>query len=711
MRMGQSAGEGVTGGTAFPNSTSPARVTDTAEEGFFTVDHDLRIVYVEATPNGRLWTAPPRNGSAGTPSWAGMNLWEVFSGTLRPSLFAAYKHLLKGNSNAAWDANLGDLCYVFRTFAVADGFATYYRAFRKEALPAHDDRADTVVGPVVENQADSNAFFFHSADIMCVFDENGTFERLNPAAERLFGKDSGPVRRTFFSYIHPDDRENAQRLLFPPRALSAQKESESFALLCRCENLDGEYRWLQWSIALPNPRQKRFFATARDVTQIKNREEEITRQAQHDPLTGLPNRILLNERLRFCLAAAGRRRHSVAVLFLDLDRFKKINDTFGHTAGDRLLSNIAERMRSCLRDEDMVARLHGDEFVVILPQVRDARDAIRVAEKLLSRFVQPFDLNGNQLMLTVSIGISLFPQDGQTPDDLITRADDAMYRAKGSGRGCYSLYDPTIAKPAPSPVNSVEQFTLEARLSQAIQKEELLLHYQPQFDIKRGRVIGVEALMRWHPSEHERISPATVIPLAEETNLIVPLGTWAVHEACRQAVDWYRNGYPVQMSVNLSAAQLTDLQFPDKLNDYLNHVGLPPGLMDLELTERTLVQHDEKIIEVLKRLRDLGIHLSVDDFGTKYSWLPYLRNFPIDGVKVDRTFVMSVAENRADEALVRAIINLSHTLGLKVIAEGVETPAQRDTLLKMGCDVMQGHLFSAALPPSEVAPMLRQGRH
>ena len=684
-------------------------MTEFVEEGFFTVDHDLNLLFAESTMHGKLLpfvSSPLPPAPANTVIPNGLSLWEVFTGPLRPPLFAVYKRLLKGENNAEWEISADGVRYLLRTFSTKDGYATYYQAIREQdALPSVSE-AHPHPKLSLPREVESDAFFQHSSDIMCIMGESGDFERVNPTAMQLFGLNHS-ILPSLFDVIHPEERDNAKRLLFPPAAMLANREQGSIGLLCRCLSAAGEYRWLQWSIdAATIGGKRRFYAVARDITVFKRREEEMSRQVQHDPLTNLPNRLLLLNHLHFCLTSASRRKHNVAVLFLDLDRFKKVNDTFGHPTGDQLLRDVADKMRTALRDEDMIARLGGDEFVIVLPFVRDANDAIRVAQKILSLFVRPFSLRGNPVMLSVSIGISIAPMDGQTPEVLIQHADDAMYRAKRSGIGTYALHDAKEVQTGRF-TTPIDQFSLEARLSQALQRDELLLHYQPQIDLKRGRMIGVEALMRWNPLEMEPVSPSTFIPLAEETGLIVPMGTWAVREASRQAVDWYRNGYPVQMSVNLAAAQLSDRSFPEKLSDYLKQVGLPAHMIDLELTERTFIEVDKTVIAVMNDLRDMGVHLSIDDFGMAYSWFPYLKTMPIDGIKVDRSFVSNIVTSTADEAVVKAIVELSHTLGLKVIAEGVETIAQRDCLLYLGCDVMQGFLFSAAVPPGDVASMLR----
>ena len=386
---------------------------------------------------------------------------------------------------------------------------------------------------------------------------------------------------------------------------------------------------------------------------------------------------------------------SVGVLFFDLDRFKQINDTLGHMAGDRLLQQVAVRLHAKLRPDDLIARVGGDEFTVLLPRVRDQGEATLVAQRLLDALHEPFEIDGQELWITGSAGISLAPQDGTDIETLLKNADVAMYRAKDEGRDSFRLYHETMN------ARAMDRLILESHLRRAVDRNEFVLLYQPQVDLKTGRVYGVEALIRWEHPQLGRVSPAQFIPLAEETGLIVEIGAWALDEACRQASSWLRQGREFRMSVNLSARQFEQKDLAERVASALRTSRLPADMLDLELTEGTLMRGTEAA-DTLRRLKALGVRLSVDDFGTGYSSLAYLKQFPLDVLKVDRSFVIGLAEDHKSEAMVRALIELAHGVDLEVIAEGVETEAQRGVLVRMGCDAIQGYLVSPPTTPAEV---------
>lgn len=552
---------------------------------------------------------------------------------------------------------------------------------------------------------------FQSApDIICVLDEAGRILGVNPAGQAALGFDKSQVPGLpLLALVAPEEHDLVRRTW---KALGGTPQP----LLCRCYGADGSLCWVQWNLGVSTAKsatdQTRVYAVGRDVTEHRVREDSLRWHLYHDTLTGLPNRSMLQDRLQYALVSAHRYHHQVAVLFLDLDRFKRINDTLGHASGDLLLREVAGRLQIGLREEDTVARLAGDEFVIVLPRINDFADALKVAEKVLAHIGQPLFLSGQELYITGSIGISLYPQDGTSSDLLLKAADTAMYRAKAGGPGRFSIADASVdaglgvGRLTGQPL---ERLRLENKLSQAIERDELLLHYQPQISLTTNQVVGAEALMRWNSGEMGAIPPSTFIPLAEETGLIVRMGAWAMHQAIVQAGHWRRAGNPVQIAVNLSAAQLGDRRFPDMLETYLHEWQIPATLLSLELTERTFIHAETATLDVLTRLKSLGVGLSVDDFGTGYGTFSYLRQFPIDGLKVDRSFVAQVDTNPADEAVVRSIIDLAHTLNLTVIAEGVETEAQRDKLVALGCNTMQGHLFSRAVAPADFGPLLVPG--
>jgi diguanylate cyclase (GGDEF)-like protein/PAS domain S-box-containing protein len=442
-----------------------------------------------------------------------------------------------------------------------------------------------------------------------------------------------------------------------------------------------------------------------DISQLKDSEARLEHLAHYDPLTHLPNRLLLQSRLKHALEAADRHMRRVAVLYIDLDRFKNVNDSLGHPVGDELLEALALRMRARLREDDTLGRLGGDEFLLILEDVQRPDNAAEIAKEMIQMLEQSFHLpSGHEVYVGASIGISLFPDDGLTGTALIQHADVALYRAKETGRNTFSFYTPGLTEAAD------ERLDMEARLRRALVQNEFVLHYQPQVDMHTGKITGCEALVRWNDPEHGLVSPARFIPLAEETGLIVPLGEWVLHQACIQARAWLDAGLPpMQLSVNLSARQLQQSNIVERVAAVLDKTRLPAGHLKLELTESMIMGHAEEAVILLQSLKELGLSLSIDDFGTGYSSLAYLKRFPIDELKIDQGFVRDIPLDHNDMEIAAAIISLARSMRLKVVAEGVETEAQREFLLQQGCNAYQGFLFSAALPADDFS-LLVHGR-
>ncbi|MEO8630328.1 MAG: EAL domain-containing protein, partial [Betaproteobacteria bacterium] len=439
--------------------------------------------------------------------------------------------------------------------------------------------------------------------------------------------------------------------------------------------------------------------TGRDITERKNSEERINYLATRDPLTELPNRVLFNDRLEQGILAAQRTGQSLAVLFIDLDRFKTINDSLGHQVGDLLLKEVAVRMQASIRKGDTVSRLGGDEFVVTLEGLQHPDDAAQVAAKIIKSLSRSVEISSHTLNTSCSIGISIFPLDAQDNRTLMKNADTAMYHAKEKGRNNYQFFSSEMN------VRAVERHNLETQLRQAVERQEFILHYQPQVDMRTGKVVGAEALLRWKHPERGLLGPSTFIHIAEETGLIEPIGQWALHTACQCARDWQTSGYAaLRMAVNISSRQLMrPKEFARMVVQTLSSTGLDPHHLELEMTESLLVHNADDNIAFLRKLGQDGIRIAVDDFGTSYSSLSYLRQLPIDTLKIDRSFVRNIDVNSEDLAIIQAIVAMAHSLGLQVTAEGVDARGQLAALAGLGCDQYQGYLFSRPLPDVELA--------
>ncbi|HET7792797.1 MAG TPA: EAL domain-containing protein [Rhizobacter sp.] len=441
---------------------------------------------------------------------------------------------------------------------------------------------------------------------------------------------------------------------------------------------------------------------SREITEQKVAEEHIHHMARHDSLTGLPNRMMFSHLLNMTIPTARRYQRSFAVMFIDLDRFKFINDTLGHEAGDTLLKEITARFKQTLRASDVIARLGGDEFVVMVQEVPDREHAATVARKLLSAAIKPMMLMGQECRVTASIGISMFPTDGEDEQTLMKNADSAMYFAKEEGKNNFQFYSSEISS------QTLERLALESNLRRGMERNEFSLAYQAKLDLKTGGITGVEALLRWSNVELGNVSPAKFIPIAEETGLIVHIGRWVLKTACEQNVAWQRQGLPpINMAVNLSVRQFADENLLDDIASILQETGMQPGLLELEITEGMLIHNIERAIKLLTAIKQMGVRLAIDDFGTGYSSLGQLKNFPIDTLKVDRSFIRDLATDSEDKAITSAIIAMGKTLSLTVVAEGVETIEQQTFLREQACDEMQGYYFSKPIAAEEFAELLR----
>ncbi len=439
-----------------------------------------------------------------------------------------------------------------------------------------------------------------------------------------------------------------------------------------------------------------------DISRLKRSEADLDYLAHHDPLTELPNRLLLNARLDYAIQRAHRAGSSLALLFLDLDRFKTVNDSLGHPAGDKLLKTVAALLSACVRNEDTVARLGGDEFVIVLDGIRRTGDAGEVAKKILAALNKHFDLEGQTVFITASIGISLYPADGRDGTTLLQNADAAMYQSKEEGRSTFRFYSAELTRTAH------ERLTLETELRRAIETQEFTLHFQSQVDVASGAIVGVEALVRWLHPRCGCIPPANFISLAEETGLILPLGKWVLNAACEQHQRWMASGLPpITLAVNLSPRQFRHLDLVEDVRTVLDATGLPPGLLELEITESAIMERGETTVATLRALKDLGVKVAIDDFGTGYSSLSYLRRFPIDTLKIDRTFMHDIPLEASAGEIAATIIAMARNLHLKVLAEGVETQEQLAFLQHHGCDTYQGFLNGLPLTAEAFADLLR----
>ncbi|WP_417067586.1 EAL domain-containing protein [Niveibacterium terrae] len=444
-----------------------------------------------------------------------------------------------------------------------------------------------------------------------------------------------------------------------------------------------------------------FVAEFSDITERKASEARIAYLAHHDPLTALPNRTLLQDRLLQAVARANREQSMVGLLFLDLDRFKTINDSLGHHAGDKLLKKVAERLGSCVRESDTICRQGGDEFIIVLPDLADADAAGRVAEKILNHFTEAFGIDSHSIATTFSIGIAVYPGDGEDPDSLMKNADTAMYHAKESGRSTYRFFTETMN------ADALERLQLENGLRQALEREEFQLHYQPQVSLSDGRIIGAEALIRWNRPEHGMVPPDRFISIAEESGLIVPIGRWVMREACRQTREWQDAGLPpITMAVNLSALQFRRDDILATVKSVLEESALAPEHLELELTESLLMENAEDVMSKLKQLKAMGVRLSIDDFGTGYSSLAYLKRLEVDRLKIDQSFVRDVPHDSEDAAIVRAVVQLGRSLRLEVIAEGVETLAHVGFLSAENCLIAQGYYYCRPVPAETFGEIL-----
>jgi len=513
----------------------------------------------------------------------------------------------------------------------------------------------------------------------------------------LFGLDPAAAPATFDTWrsvVHPDDLQRAEEVIFTSIRDHAPLFNEYRIILP-----NGEVRWIDAfgdTTFDADGTAQRMIGICIDTTARKQAEVQIEFLAHHDLLTQLPNRFVAKERLKMAMAYADRADENVALLFLDLDKFKSINDTLGHNMGDLLLVEVARRLQACLRETDTVSRQGGDEFLVILTHIHDLAAVTGSAAKIVEALAAPYEIDGHILAVTVSVGIAIYPNDAKDTDTLMQRADTAMYHAKGTGGNDYTFFSEQM-----NVAVAVTQ-AVRGELRQALAGGEFALHYQPQIDLASGRVIGAEALLRWHSPKRGLVLPDEFISIAEDCGLIVPIGEWVLQEACRQAVHWQQAGLPeLTVAVNLSAMQFRRGNLQQSVVQALSASGLAPALLELELTESLLIVEAEYALEAVRSLRSLGIRFAIDDFGTGYSSLAYLKRFPIDKLKIAQAFVQDMNTNPEDAAIVHAIIQMARALNLRTVAEGIETEDTVEHLRLHHCDEVQGNFFSRPLPAEE----------
>jgi diguanylate cyclase (GGDEF)-like protein/PAS domain S-box-containing protein len=555
-------------------------------------------------------------------------------------------------------------------------------------------------------QERAQATLYSVGDAVVVTDPQGRVESLNPVAESLLGCTQAtvqgqPLGAIFRLANDPDHRSRLDLAALCLRKNQFLQLPEPGILVSR----DGQEYAVRASAApIRDPRGRALGAVVAfgDLTENRRLTQQVTYQATHDALTQLPNRHLLQDRLKRAIARARRAGQNFAVLCVDLDHFKKVNDGLGHAAGDTLLRAAATRLLACGRGEDTIARLDGDTFVILLENLHREDHVVGFAQKILEALAPSFHIESHECFITASVGVSLYPKDGQNMEMLLKNADSAMHRAKDNGRDTIQFYSQDMH------VRALERLTLEQSLRYALERNELELHYQPQMDLLHGRIIGVEALLRWRHAQRGLIPPKEFVPLAEETGLIEVLGEWVLRTACRQASAWQKEGLPpLRMAVNLSPRQFLRPGLVEMVGRILEEAELEPRYLDLEITEGLLMKNVEGSIVTLHALKRIGVHLSIDDFGTGYSSLSYLKRFPIDQLKIDRSFVSDIIGNQDNTAIALAVIAMAHSMRLKVIAEGVENPAQLAFLQQHRCDEMQGYYLSRPAPARQISALLR----
>jgi len=620
------------------------------------------------------------------------------------SSFSGVKHAL----------HCGAFDFVKKPYEAGELISTMETALRQCEL---ENRNEEMEAKLKDSEELHRFIVNNSPDLVYMLDRNGCFIFLNERLESLLGYKKDELIGRHYSELVDDDHLEQARNIFNERRMGERAATNVELRLKSRLNRRGprlfhaQSLWMELTAegvySDANERTRENFVgtygTARDISERKEAEEVINFQAYHDLLTHLPNRALLRDRLSLAIAHARRNKRKLAVMFLDLDRFKLVNDTLGHTMGDRLLKAVANRLQSCLRRGDTLARFGGDEFTLLLPEVRTKDDVVVIASKILDRLNAPFVIDGHELFVGASIGISIYPEAGDSEEALIQNADIAMYQVKGRGKNGYQFFSEEMNH------SFSTRLSLERELRNGLAQGELKVYYQPQVSLNDGRITGVEALVRWQHPIRGLVEPNDFLPMAEETGLICQIDEYVQAQAFTDVAYWRAKGHgDIQLSVNLSAVQLEKEGFVDRFISSLQQSGLEASGVKLEITENTLMQDMEVIIPKLKELRRLGVQIAIDDFGTGYSSLSYLQQFPIQTLKIDRSFVGDIREDETDASIVNAIVAMARGLKLDLIAEGVENRTQLRYLHAQGCSEGQGYIFSKPVPANDISNMIRR---
>jgi len=640
-------------------------------------DEDLRLVAAgsaeDAAAHLRLVTAPAADRLLG-------------------SLTAAADRAARASHRAATESDLGSLLVLLAAGSIVWLLLRQAGAARRDA-----DRS----AAAMSDRERFQSLVQHSSDVITVVDAVGRIRYQSPSVTPVFGYDAEDLVGTDLNtLVHPDDVRDVQRTL-----LQTAKGIGSELVECRVRHADGGWRHVESAVSarLDDPSVGGMILNTRDITERKELEDQLAHQAFHDSLTGLANRALFRNRVEHALARMRRQRRPIAVLLLDLDGFKTVNDSLGHAFGDAFLSAVAERLKGLLRPSDTPCRLGGDEFAVLVEDLAEAVDATIVAERILDALRLPFVVDGKEVVTSASVGVTIAETGARDADDLLRNADVAMYTAKSRGRNRCELFKPSMHQAM------LDRLDLEADLRRAVDRSEFVLHYQPTVALATGRISGMEALVRWVSPSRGLVPPGMFIPVAEDTGLIVPLGAWVLEEACRQAVAWQQEfgpDAPQTMSINLSARQLQDDGLVDEVALVLTRTGINPANVVLEITESAIMADAEVMTARLHELKALGVRLAIDDFGTGYSSMSYLCSFPIDILKIDRSFVHGVRDEPQKMGIVRTIVELGHILELQTVAEGIELAEELEELRHLQCDLGQGYWFARPMSVEAAVQLL-----